>query len=278
MFRFKTMAVVLLASLLPSPAPAGAEETPFGRFILRDTSDHYQTRVPDPWLIPVSLLERRRDEWSAEEKAAVPEELYGKFLDVVERTRDKGLSGNCNPSEGLGGPHDSTPPEVRYTITQIAGTKNNVFTAEVVSTEFAWDGIFHRIVTLVHVKVTKVVQAVEPIAVGDLLTISRPWGKARVRGVILCSESVRQPQDLGPTQAIDLEPEPQQLLLVGNRESGNRFYMNARGFREFRIVDGFVHYNQTYPFYRDVEPEALSEVITKISSRRVGERPLIGSF
>lgn len=265
MFRFKTVAVILLASLLLPPTPAGCEDTPVGRVILRDTSDRYETRIPEPWLIPVSLLERRRDQWTAEEKAVVSEELYGKFLGVVEGTRDQRRSGHCTEAEGLGGRHDTHPAELRFSIAQIAGTKKTVVIAEVLFTESAWDAITFQIVTLVHLEVVTIVRAVEPVAVGDLLTVRRPWGTASVRGVTLCSYSTTKPPDPGrPTVAIP-ERERQQLLLVGHMTVGNSFYMSTGGFGEFPIIDGFVHYPQTYSYYRDQKPEPLAAVIAGIS-------------
>ena len=266
MFRFKTMAVVLLASMLPPPTAVGAEETPFGRVILRDTSSRYETRIPEPWLIPLSLLEKRRDQWSAQEQAAVPEELYGKFLDVVERTRDKGLSGNCNPADAFSSsaPSMVTPPEARYSISQITGAEKTAVIGEVVGTEAAWNFLSTQVATLVHVKVTRVVRAVDKVAVGDLLTIRRPWGKASVRGVTLCSTSRFEPPLPGPEAQQEPERQRQGLLLIGHRTAGNPFYFNTGGFGEFRIVDGLVHYPPGYSFYRDQNPEELEEVVQNI--------------
>lgn len=206
------------------------------------------------------------ESWSQEAQDKVPREVLARFDQQIDGARKVGGSGKC--SLGLDAKNSSTSvdPDIRFTLYQVAGDQKSVVHAEIIGSEPAWDALSREIATLVHVKVLKVLQQRDPIAVGDVLTFRRPWGSLTAHGITLCTED-DEPQaaptreNAGTTGRLS-----QAVLLLGRVSSGNSSFLDSGGYEVFPVVEGKVLYPPGFSYYRDLKPERLEEVIAYFSA------------
>lgn len=254
-------AAVFILFFLPWQAPA--DEIP-PRVIIRDPTHITMSRAPQPWLIPTRLLTAPYSSWSQENQERTAQQHVEAFNEQVEAVRRLGKSGECSRALVIscyGSGHTPAPADRRLSVVDVAGKRKNVLIGEVVAIEPAWDPTSREIFSLVHLKVQQVVRGIEPIAVGDIVTFRRVWGKVTVDGVTLCSYQISE-DSLPPFPSQDL-PESQlpTLLILGSLVPGNGLFLNTHEFEEFPVIEGKLHYPQRIRYYREKEPEDLQGLI-----------------
>ena len=257
--------LILGLILLGTPDLLPAQETIPAKVILRDPRHLVgSTQKRSPSLIPTRLLEKPFEQWSAEDQNRAPREYFDRFNAIVESVRAHGTSGQCMPGKGF--PEKSPTPEPgekRFSLFQVAGSTKNVLVGEVVATEPAWDPLTLQIYTLVHLKVQKIVQGLDAIEVGDIVTYRRFWGTATIRGITLCSYVTGS----SSSQTLPAKETPERLrptfLILGHLIPGNGLFIDTNDFEEFQVIDGTVHYPPGIPYYRDNKPEKMEELLLR---------------
>lgn len=260
--RYCTKIALFLSGLLAVSTVGLAATSQYGRPIVRDPSDQFETLPPYLWLVPIQLLQKPLSDWTQEERDRVPLKVVEDFYSRVERARSLGVSGACSPGEGIDTRRQgSSSPDFRTSLTQVATSGRSVIIGEVVAAEPALDVVTQQIATLVHLRVQQILQNRDSVAVGDVITLRRAWGSTTVRGVTLCSY---QTIDSGPSDdslAGPVERDRQTMLVIGRIAAGNRSFFDSGRFEQFQVIDGYVHYPRDVASYKDNKPEVLDSII-----------------